>query len=111
MITTLRKRGRTYHLEYRFGDMSCKESCSLKTSDKQVAQKRMQEKLQELQREQAGLLSPRVIREAAKVGLADHLAEYLQHLQAGRRSAVHVRRVFQRLAILRRDCGWEYLKF
>ena len=68
---------RYYHLRYRFGEMAVDRWKSLGVTDKQVAEKRAQEFIQEKEREAAGILEPKVIRTAAMRPLAAHLARVL----------------------------------
>ena len=49
---------------------------SLGVTDKQVAEKLAMEFIQEKEREAAGILEPKLIRNAAQRSLADHLNDY-----------------------------------
>ena len=77
---------RYYHLRYRFGEMPVDRWKSLGVTDKQVAEKRAQEFIQEKEREAAGILEPKVIRTAAMRPLAAHLEDYLSDLEKRNRA-------------------------
>jgi hypothetical protein len=77
---------RCYHLRYRLGDMPIDRWKSLGVTDKQVAEKKAREFIQEQEREAAGILEPRVIRDAAKKLVKDHLEDYVGDLERRGRS-------------------------
>jgi len=68
---------RYYYLRYRLADMPVDRWKSLGVTDKQVAEKKAREFIQEQEQEAAGILQPRVIRDGAKKPLKDHLADYV----------------------------------
>ncbi len=107
-MARLRKRGDYYHALMRVGDMPHTISKSLKTGDKQVANKLMWDEIALMQQERAGLAPFRALRDAAKKSLSQHLKDYAAHLRSLRRSEIHIRRVCQRLAILAHECGWGF---
>ena len=57
---------RSYYLRYRIGDMPVDKWKSLGVTDFQVATKNAQRFIQEQEREAAGILEPKVIRDAAQ---------------------------------------------
>lgn len=67
---------RSYYLRYRIGDMLVDRWKSLGVADKQVADKKAHEFIQEKEREAAGILEPQVIRDGAKRPLTQHLEDY-----------------------------------
>jgi hypothetical protein len=77
---------RCYHLRYRLPDMPVDWWKSLGVTDKQVAEKLARGFIQEKEREAAGILEPRVIRDAAKKPLKEHLEDYVADLQRRGRS-------------------------
>ena len=77
---------RHYYLRYRLGDMPVDRWKSLGVTDKQVAEKKAQDFLQEKEREAAGILEPKVIRDAAMKPLSAHLQEYLADLEKRNRA-------------------------
>jgi integrase len=101
---------RCYHLRYRLADMPVDRWKSLGVTDKQVAEKKAREFIQETEREAAGILEPRVIRDAAKKPLKDHLEDYVADLaRRGRsgRGGRGARLLKGRVVRLMDDCGWK----
>jgi integrase len=100
---------RYYHLRYRFGEMPVDRWKSLGVTDKQVAEKRAQEFIQEKEREAAGILEPKVIRTAAMRPLAAHLGDYLSDLEKRNRAGRNgrgARQLKMRVTTLINECNW-----
>ena len=97
---------RSYYLRYRFGKMPSDKWKSLGVSDKQAAQKVAQEFLAERQREEAGILEPKLRRDSASRPLAEHVQTYVDDLRAKKRAAKWVKIVGFRLTSLFDSCGW-----
>lgn len=99
-----------YFLRYRFGDMPVDRWKSLGVTDKQVADKKAQEFRQEHEREAAGILEPKVMRNAARMPLAAHLEDYLADLEkrnrAGRKGRGG-RQLKMRVTTLLDECNWK----
>src|ERR1700679_1564321 len=70
------KSTRCYYLRYRIGDMPADKWKSLGVSDFSVANKKAQEFIQEKEREAAGIIEPKLVRDAAQKSLVEHLNEY-----------------------------------
>jgi integrase len=101
---------RHYYLRYRFGDMPVDRWKSLSVTDRQVAEKKAQEFLQEKEREAAGILEPKVIRDAAVRPLAAHLQDYVEDLEKRNRAGRNGRggrQVNMRVSTLLHDCNWK----
>src|ERR1700730_4519299 len=77
---------RSYYLRYRIGDMPVDKWKSLGVTDKQVADKKEHAVVQEHEREAAGILEPRVVRDSAKKPLKAHLEDYVSDLERRARS-------------------------
>jgi hypothetical protein len=77
---------RCYYLRYRFAEMPADRWKSLGVTDRQVAEKKAQEFRREKEGEAAGILEPKVIREAAMRPLAAHLEEYVADLEKRNRA-------------------------
>ena len=101
---------RMYRLAYRLPGMSKKKFVSLGTSDKQVAEKKANEYLANLQQEEAGVTASRTIKNAAALPLADHLDGYLKDLRATGRNEGYIYNLEKRLQRLFRECHWTWLK-
>jgi integrase len=101
---------RSYYLRYRIGDMPVDKWKSLGATDKQVADKLAHEFIQERERETAGILEPKSVRDAAKKPLTTHLDDYVADLAArGRngRGGRGARLVALRIRVLLGECDWQ----
>ena len=101
---------RGYYLRYRIGDMPVDRWKSLGATDLQVANKLAQEFLQEKEREAAGVIEAKPMRDAAQRPLLEHLNDYEADLvtrgRAGRggRGASLLK---ARIVRLMNDCRWK----
>jgi len=82
---------------------------SLKTTDKQVALKKGQELMQEMQQEAAGLLPTKSLRTAGAKALYEHLEDFLCDLKSKGRSIKHVDDNRSRISRLLTECKWKVL--
>ncbi len=101
---------RNYYLRYRIGDMPTDKWASLGVTDKQVAHKKAQEFIHEREREESGILEPRIVRDAARKPLTAHLDDYMADLEkrnrvgrGGRGGRLLKGRVLRLLG----DCHWK----
>jgi integrase len=101
---------RCYYLRYRTGDMPIDRWVSLGVTDSQVANKKAQEFIQEKEREAAGIIEPKVVRDAALRPLVEHLDDYEADLltrgQAGR-GGRGARLLKARIIRLTGECRWK----
>ena len=101
---------RCYHLRYRIGDMPCDRWKSLGVTDFQVANKRAQEFIQEQEREAAGIIEPKLARDAAHKPVLEHLNDYEADLisrgRAGR-GGRGARLLKSRVVALAGERGWK----
>ncbi len=100
---------RYYYVRYRLADMPVDRWKSLGVTDKQVAAKKAREFIQEKEREAAGILEPRVVRDAAKRPLKEHLDDYVADLERRARSGRGgrgARLLKGRILRLMDGCGW-----
>ena len=100
---------RCYYLRYRLENMLVDRWKSLAVTDKVVAEKRAREFIQEKEREAAGILEPKIIRDAAHLPLVDHLKDYEADLvKRGRagRGGRGARLLKSRVLRLMKECGW-----
>ncbi len=100
---------RSYYLRYRIGDMPMDKWKSLGVTDKQVADKKAHEFIQEREREAIGIVEPKGVRDGAKKLLAAHLGDYVADLTArGRngRGGRGARLLASRIERLLRECRW-----
>jgi len=75
-----------------------------------VAEQRLEEIVRERQREAAGVIAPRRMRESAGQLLEEHVEDFARDLGARGRAKGYVDHVRARLRRLIRECGWEYPK-
>jgi len=83
---------------------------SLGVTDKQVANKLGDDLIKEMERESAGIIEPKIVRDAARKPLAEHLDDYVADLQARSRAGRGGRgaRLLQnRVLRLISDCHWQ----
>jgi len=101
---------RCYYVRYRIGDMPVDRWKSLGVTDFQVATKRAQGFIQEKEREAAGIIEPKLVRDAAQKLLAQHLEDYEADLVArGRagRGGRGARLLKARILRLLADNNWQ----
>jgi integrase len=101
---------RSYYLRYRIGDMPADRWKSLGVTDFQTANKKAQEFIQETEREAAGIIEPKLARDAAQHPLTEHLNDYEADLvsrgRAGR-GGRGARLLKSRIVRLMADCRWK----
>lgn len=99
-----------YRLCYRLDWMDKKQSVSLKTTDKQVAEKRAKEFMKELQQEHEGIIPDKATRLASSKSLLGHIEDYTTDLESCGSSPMHCYNVRKRLEKLCRECNWTLLR-
>jgi integrase len=101
---------RCYYLRYRIGEMPVDRWKSLGVTDLQVATKRAQEFIREKEREAAGIIEPKAVRDAVQRPLVEHLNDYEADLisrgRAGR-GGRGARLLKARVVRLMRETGWK----
>ena len=111
MINNLYKRGRIYWLKYRAqGDTGQPVCLSLGTSDKQSAERRRADKLAEFERERAGILAPKGLRDGAQKLLSEHLQDLLADLEKQGKGAKYLANIEHRVGVLIQQSGWRTTK-
>src|ERR1700683_5334083 len=85
-----RVKSRIYRLCYRLPWMPKEKFVSLQTSDKQVAEKKAREFIEELERERAGLIPAKTVRISADKSLELHLDNFTSDLRAQGRDRMYV---------------------
>ena len=80
----------------------------LHVMDKRVAEEKLNKLAIEYEREQAGLLPSRSLRQAAEVPLATHLESFLKDRQTRGCVEKHVQNVAGRVRTLLAECGWKH---
>jgi integrase len=96
--------------QYRLDGDSKYTRFSLKTTDKRVAQAKLDELVKREERLRAGILAPEAQTAAATKPIAEHLTEFVQYLRSSNRSRGYYRKVEQRVTRLMNECGWKLLR-
>jgi len=104
-----RKGARTYSGRYRLTGETSLTQVPLGCADRQVAKKRLADLISEKEREAAGLIAPKVEREAATRPLKDHLEDWLETKDRTRDDQYLVG-VRNRVLRLIKECQWTYAK-
>jgi integrase len=78
----------------------------LKTTDRQVATQLLRKIVADAEREAAGILAPKRLRDASERPLAQHLQEYIEDLEAQGRDSEYVRHIKARVKAVADACAW-----
>ena len=79
---------------------------ALHVSDRQVAEAKLQELIRDREREAAGIIAPRRIRDAANKAFCNHLVDYIADLRGRKLADGYVASIEARLKKLASECGW-----
>ena len=101
---------RFYSGRYRLAGDSKATTVALKTTDKQVAEAKLKQLVQELERERAGLLAPKAIREGLQKLFVELMAEYLAERRRIGCDEKYVAGVHHQLSTLAKECRWSIVK-
>ncbi len=82
----------------------------LKTRNKEVAMEKARTLVREREREAAGILAPKALRESAKEPLSNLLELWLSNAFVGNSSHKHFKNSRNRTKRLFEECGWRYLR-
>lgn len=107
MIKKLKNRNGTYYARIRLAPTDRMTEISLRTRDKEVAQKKLNDLAQQMEREAAGLVIPSKVKQAAQLPLGSHLDAYLGEKSREWTSEKHYQLSGDRLKKLIRECGWK----
>lgn len=110
MICHLIKRGRLYYGRVRLDSQNRTLTLPLRTVDKQVAQKRLNDYVRDRQQEAEGIIPPKIMRDAAGRELGKHLADYLADLTVKQRAYRYVHLTELRINKLARECDWKLIR-
>jgi integrase len=104
-----RVRSRLYSGRYSLGRGEPAKTVPLHTPDERIARKRLRDIVVEEQREQEGLIAPRLIREAQKADLIELVADYAHDLKGRQLDERHVHDTIARIDRIRREAAWTKL--
>ncbi len=110
MIKHLKKRGKTWYGVFALNSGDKPEVKSLRTTDKEVAQKKLNEIASQIEREAAGIAIPAKIKQAAQLPLGKHLDRYLGEKSREWTSEKHYQLSTDRLNRLVKDCEWKRIR-
>ena len=98
---------RLYSLKLRLNGENRISCIALGVSDRQVAEERARQIVQEREKEIVGLLAPKVQREAAQSSLVRHIQEFIGDLKAKGRNGKYIDQLESQLRGLSTVCGWQ----
>ncbi len=78
----------------------------LHVTDKRVAEQKLAATIKQLEQEGAGIIAPKLMRDAAQTPIADHLKTFLADLQATGRSKNTLSKYRNSIPKLCKRCGW-----
>jgi integrase len=104
-----KRTARLYSGRYKLDGESQITEVPLKTTDKQVARKILDDIVKEKEMERVGLIPAANLRIAAAQPISKHLQEYLDDLHAIGRDDTYVENLEYRLRILIKECHWNRL--
>ena len=100
------KKSRIWRGRYRFAGKLKYTEVSLETADKQSAKKRLDEIVQELEREAAGIIAPKIQRESALQSLTKHLQDFITDLESTGHADTYTSLLDYRIRRLIKECEW-----
>ncbi len=101
---------RSYRARYRLDGEGQITDVPLHTTDKRIAQQRLEQIVREKQLEAVGVLPPQAIRIALQTPLEKHLSDYVADLQAVARNGKYIHDLGKRVLRLMRECQWKQIK-
>jgi len=99
-----------YYGHYTLANDARQRTVCLKVTDLQVAKSILHKIVQEAEREAAGIVAPKQLRESAQKPLAAHQDDFLADLKASGRDEMYQANLRCRLVKLLKECGWQYPK-
>jgi len=100
------KGSRVYRLRYRASNGPKIYDVPLRTPNKEIAEIKARQIMDDHERELLGLLPPKIIREAAQRPLSEHLADFIADMSLRGRCKSHIVHVKCRLERLLKECAW-----
>jgi hypothetical protein len=102
-----------YYLRYQYEGMPRPKWLNLNTANKEVAEKKAMDFRIEHEKEVAGIIAPKKLRDGASKPLREHMVDYLEDLRArgkAGRNGKDLRLVRSRLELLFDECNWNLPK-
>ena len=104
------KGSRVFRGRYRLGNGRKIYDVPLRTHIKEVAEEKLRRFLADEERELAGIIAPKALRDGAQRPVSDHCADFLADLTARNRTKEHLKHVQGRLKKLCKECRWHTLR-
>lgn len=104
------KQSRYWQLRYRRPGEERERSKSLGVRDKAAAERKKSDFIQDFEREEAGILPSRSLRETANASLGQLFDAFLLDLQNQRRDSMYVENLGRYLRIPADECGWKRVR-
>jgi len=104
------RKGKTWYMRYRHDDVAAWISKSLGVTNKQVADQKARELIEQMEREAAGLVLPPKQVEAAAAPITDLVQHYKRHLKSKGKNRQYISDQVNRLLRLIAECGWSRLR-
>ena len=101
---------RVYSGRYKLAGDATRTTVNLGATDKQVAQQKLRQIIQDAERERAGLGVSKAESDCLNAPLSDLLDEYIGELERLRRASEYTRHVSARVLALSKACGWVRLR-
>ena len=101
---------RLYSGRYRLDGERAMTTVALNVSDKQAANAKLNEIIENRQKENCGLLPSAEVRNAAERPLEEHLADFLVDREKIGRAPDYVRQLRGKIQLLIEKCGWKTVK-
>ncbi len=98
---------RFYSGRYRLPGDSASITVALKTADKQVARAKLSKLVGDLEKEAAGLIAPKSIREGVEKHLDSFLTIYVTELERRGRNAKYLKGLTSQIQTLFKECAWK----
>ena len=103
-----RKGRRTWRGRYKLAGQPKIIEIPLGIADRQSAEAKLNNIVRDLEREAAGIIPPKALRDAAQRELTEHLNDFLADLEAQHCSVKHLDNVRYRIGVLIQECGWRW---
>ena len=103
-------KSKTYTGVYMFDDEKKETRVALNTTDKRIAEKRLDKIVAHEERRRAGLLLPASLTDAANKPLGAHLADFVNDLKSTGREKEYYRHVESRNTRMLRELGWRAIR-
>jgi integrase len=105
-----RVRAKLYRGRFRFDGETKIHDVPLHTTDKQIAEQRLNKIVLEAEREREGLIAPKIERDAANREILQHVEDFITSRVSVGRDRQYVKQLGNQLHRLCGECGWKLLR-